>query len=279
MIGSKKRIEQLWGREFDIVKEGLSQPQVVAFITELINTNETLAKKAEQLTFLEKLAEKTVAEADKLAVSIKNKAQEETTTILQMAEEEASEIRTKAREEIKQLLVISRERLESKLKQKADEVYRKVLSRVEGTIAEVWSAKLVPEETSKEPTQHQASIPESVEEMEEPTVEEPSPVFYEGKVDLGISPPVDLTQFMKLRKKLQRIPQLKILQITSSQKKGSTISILLTEPIPLLDVLNGVPEVEKAVADTRVGATIAPESQQIESVERISIKLGQTEQT
>lgn len=67
MIGSKKEVVQLWGREFDIVKQGLSQAQVIIFITELINENKILTAKIKHLTFLERLAEQMVTEADKEA--------------------------------------------------------------------------------------------------------------------------------------------------------------------------------------------------------------------
>ena len=77
MIGIKKEVVQLWGQEFDIVRQGLSQSQVVDFVKELVSENNTLTEKVKHLTYLERLAGQTVTEADKMAVSIKNKAQEE----------------------------------------------------------------------------------------------------------------------------------------------------------------------------------------------------------
>ena len=144
IIGSNKKATELWGQEFDIVKEGLSESQVVAFVTELFDENKALAKKVERLDFLEKLAEKTVREADELAASIREQAEEEATGILQQAKEDAAKIKVNAEEEITQLFTISRDKLESKLKQKADEVYQGILERLEGTIAEVWAAEPVP---------------------------------------------------------------------------------------------------------------------------------------
>ena len=89
MVVSKKKVAYIGGREFEIVKDGLSQSQVDTFIARLIEQNQALIRKTEQLTVLEKLAEHTVAEADKLAESIKGKAQEEATDIVQMATMEA----------------------------------------------------------------------------------------------------------------------------------------------------------------------------------------------
>ena len=278
ILGSNKKVTELWGQEFDVVKEGLSESQVVAFVTKLFGENKALAKKVERLDFLEKLAEKTVREADELAMSMREQAEEEAANILQKAKDEAAGIKVNAEEEIAQLLVISREKLESKLKQKADEVYHGILERIEGSIAEVWATEPVLEANSGESAQPQASITEPDEEIREQVTIEPTPVSVEGKIDLLIMPPVDLAQFMKLRKELQCLPKLRILQITSSQKRGSTISTLLEDPTPLLNMLNRMPEVGEAIVEANTGAEDNREWPQDESVSnRIIIRLGRVQ--
>jgi len=276
---SSKKATELWGQEFDVVKEGLSESQVVAFVTELFDENKTLAKKVERLDFMEKLAEKTMREADELAASIREQAEEEATSILQKTKEDAAEIRINAEKEISQLLTISREKLENKLTQKADEVYQGILERLQGTIAEVWAMEPVLEAITEEPAQPPFSVPAPDAEIREPVTVESTSVSFEGKVDVLIMPPVDLAQFMKFRKELQCLPKLKILQITSSQKRGSTISTLLDEPIPLLDMLNSMPEVRESMAEANTEAedTIGwPEAEH--NSKRITVKLGLAEQ-
>jgi len=277
VLGGKKQLVQICGREFDLVKQGLSQSQVYAFITELINQNEALAKKAERLTFLERLAQQTVAEADELAANIRDKAQEEATKIIQMAEEEAVKIKTNVKEEVDGLLTMTRKRLESALKEKAKEVYQGILNCTEGIVAEVSSANMMSEVV--EVVAQPASVPELGKEVRKPAAEESISGSYEGKVDLEILPPVDLAQFMKFRKELQHIPQLKITQIRSSSKEESRISTLITEPIPLLNVLRTMPEVHDALVKSHGREVAAPESQQMDHIERISIKLARAEQT
>ena len=72
-----KMARQLWGRDFDIVKEGLDESQVAMFITELIGERDMLLQRQEHMLSLSKLAERTVAEADKLAEEIKTEAEKE----------------------------------------------------------------------------------------------------------------------------------------------------------------------------------------------------------
>ena len=42
-----KSVRQLWGKDFDIVKDGLAESQVVGFATELINERDTLRQHQE----------------------------------------------------------------------------------------------------------------------------------------------------------------------------------------------------------------------------------------
>ena len=277
MLGGKKQVVQICGREFDLVKQGLSQPQVHAFITELTNQNKALAKKAERLTFLERLAQQTVADADELAVNIRDKAQEGATKIMQIAEEEAVKIKTNVKEEVDGLLTMTRKRLESALKEKAKEVYQGILNCIEEIVVEIWSADRTAEVA--EVVAQPASFLELGKEVGGPASEESIPASYEGKVDLDILPPVDLAQFMKFRRELQHIPQLKILQITSSVKEGSRISTLITEPIPLLNVLKTMPEVHDALVKSHSREVATSESPQVDHIETISIKLALAEQT
>jgi vacuolar-type H+-ATPase subunit H len=270
MIGSKKRIVQLWGREFHLVKRGFSQDQVAAFVTELINQNNALVKKTERLTFLESLAEKTVAEADQLAVDIRSKAREEANNILQAAEKEAAQIKVNAEGEAKQLLLKSRERLKDEMKEKVTEISQRLRSHVEEAIGAVWPQEPVPT-ISEKPAQQHVFVPKQSEKIAEPLADKTTPSCYEGKVDLEIMPPVDLARFMELRRRLQCIPDLKIMQVTSSLKNGCRISSLVIRPIPLLDVLRRIPEVREVVAPE--------DSQQVEASDRrVLITLVSTDQ-
>ena len=69
-----KDVTELWGREFNIVKNGLSEDQVVSYVNQLVSEHDMLIQRQEHLSSLTKLAEKTVAEAEKLAEEIKTEA-------------------------------------------------------------------------------------------------------------------------------------------------------------------------------------------------------------
>ena len=64
-------MRQLWGREFNIVKNGLDEEQVISFVEDL-------------------MAERK-ADAEQIAASIKMKAQEEATRITSQARQEAED--------------------------------------------------------------------------------------------------------------------------------------------------------------------------------------------
>ena len=59
----------LWGQEFDIVKAGLAEDQVAAFVEDLLKRYGDLLEGRKHLDSLRLLAETKVREADKLVVS------------------------------------------------------------------------------------------------------------------------------------------------------------------------------------------------------------------
>lgn len=66
-MNPNRDVVELWGREFNIVKSGLSEAQVVSFVNDLVKQHDMLLQRQEHLATLTKLAERTVAEAEKLA--------------------------------------------------------------------------------------------------------------------------------------------------------------------------------------------------------------------
>ena len=67
-------VKQLWGAEFSVVPEGLSESDVVSFVNDLLERSKGNGAEAERHSSLAQLAEKTVIEAHKLAESIKEQA-------------------------------------------------------------------------------------------------------------------------------------------------------------------------------------------------------------
>ncbi len=90
----------LGGREFKRVKNGLDKAQVVSFIDELITKERgKLAQSQAHIESLNRLAEMTVVEADRLATQVKTEAAEqakaESTAIIGKAKEQARQMAEK----------------------------------------------------------------------------------------------------------------------------------------------------------------------------------------
>ena len=84
------------GREFRRVKNGLDEEQVTSAVEELIKERDRFAESQVHVASLNRLAEMTIVEADKLAAQIKTEASEQ-------AKAESAAIVDKAREQARQL--------------------------------------------------------------------------------------------------------------------------------------------------------------------------------
>jgi hypothetical protein len=121
-----------------------------------------------------------------------------------------------------------------------------------------------PAEEVAQPEAELAAEPETevVEEVVEELAaeEEPAPAaeaaerpsdgdgaaLYEGAVELTIPPPVGLDRMLQLHKNLRHISQVEVMNLGVSKDKGITIRLYLDSPVPLLQLLAELPEVETA---------------------------------
>jgi len=85
--------------EFKRVKNGLDEAQVASFIEEVIKERDKLAQSQDHIASLNRLAEMTVVEADRLATQVKTEATEqakaESTAIIDKAKEQARQMMEK----------------------------------------------------------------------------------------------------------------------------------------------------------------------------------------
>ncbi len=113
MINNPKKdgVIVLGGREFNRVKNGLAEAQVASFIDSLIEERDKLAQSQEHIASLNRLAEMTVVEADRLATQIKAEAAEqakaESTAIIDKAREQARQM---AKQKIAEAVEIANEK-------------------------------------------------------------------------------------------------------------------------------------------------------------------------
>jgi hypothetical protein len=83
--------------------------------------------------------------------------------------------------------------------------------------------------------------PEEGEDIgREPTEEERNAIF-SGEVHLSLSPPLDVAAVSRLHSLLLSNPELKILRTVGSWQRGTTITVFLDRPLPLVGVLAEIP--------------------------------------
>jgi len=178
--GSKGSVVELWGREFNLAKNGFSQAQIVSFVNKLISERDLLAQKVEHITSLTKLAEKTVAEADRLAGEIDKEAEEQAKAkadvivaeveqqarqmieeergkIINMATEEAEAIKANAEREAGLLMERERQRIQTEIGDTAQQLCVELLSQVESLKQQVIAFEAEFEHKLSQPAE-QASI-------------------------------------------------------------------------------------------------------------------------
>jgi cell division septum initiation protein DivIVA len=150
MTKNNKRngVVELWGREFKKVGDGLDKKEVVSFVDELMKKHEALLKRAEHLSSLTKLAEKTIVEADNVAQHVKSEAEEqaksEAKNILSEAEEQA-------KSEAKNILSGAEEQAQKLIEEKRAEALARVNHEVEAIKAKAQQqAEKLLEEKTKE---------------------------------------------------------------------------------------------------------------------------------
>jgi hypothetical protein len=93
---AKDDVIVLGGHEFKRVKNGLDETQVTSLINELMDERDRLTQSQDHLASLNRLAERTIVEADKLAMQIKTEATEQ-------AKAESAAIVDKAKEQARQM--------------------------------------------------------------------------------------------------------------------------------------------------------------------------------
>jgi len=117
----KDDVVVLGGREFKRAKNGLDEAQVAPFIDELTEERDKLAQSQDHIASLNRLAEMTVVESDKLATQIKTEAEEqakaESTAIIDKAKEQARQM---AEQKIAEAVEVANEKANA-IQVKADE--------------------------------------------------------------------------------------------------------------------------------------------------------------
>jgi len=132
MLREDGKVKEIWGRQFRIVKNGLDEAEVFAFVGRLIEQNSELSSKLEHVDSLKRLAENAVIEATKQAKRMKIETRQE-------ASEKAREIIIQAEEKTKaeaERIISEAERSSLDRIASAEQLAQDVLQAAEGKAKE-----------------------------------------------------------------------------------------------------------------------------------------------
>jgi len=266
---------ELGGWEIRKVKEGLDEAQVVSLINDLLNQRNDLNQRTEHLSSLTRLAERTVAEADKLTEDMKAEATEQAKTeaanIIEQAETEAQKIETEA------------EKIKLELKKSTQSLFNQLLTEIESLKHQVEALQAESERSLEQledkntpsaaafeesppayqeitpavsleiPPAYQEitpavslEIPETAEPPAEETAVSPGSDTTNDEAALGLEleivPPLDIMKIMEIVTYLDNQPEIENTELIPNSDRPSII-ISLREPIDLIDMLRTLPEV------------------------------------
>jgi len=235
-------------------------------LTELGNASQQAPSDA-----LRSLLERATADAEQIVVGIKKRAQIE-------AEAEATRIIAQAKLEVQEI----KDRMAKLWESKSFELKEHeatLLSTSEAAVPPIETStptetELEPDTVSKEKVEEPVQLQEEATEVAEEATEvaeeaidefvgqrlleekqgrvehEPAPVKlgnqspYVGEVELVIPTSVELKLVAKFYNYLQTMPELKILHTSGSWDQGTTITVVLERPVPLIRLISKVPGVE-----------------------------------
>jgi len=230
----KQKSKQLWGRDFNIVKDGLDEEQVVSFVSDLMEQQE-----ASPPTSVRSVLKTAIVEAEQIVTSIKMRAQAE-------AEEEAARIIAQANQEAKEIkgrsetAVGKGESVQLQEEAAGEQKEEPAQSREEVTVSEPVEATA--EELLKQSPQEKRT---EREKTGSDPLKQDSHSLYTGEVELAIAKPVDPSMVSKLYNYLQTTPEIKFARTSGSWDRGTTITVVLDKPIPLISVLSSkIPGIE-----------------------------------
>ncbi|MCH8864399.1 MAG: hypothetical protein IIB13_03405 [Chloroflexi bacterium] len=258
--------KQLWGKDFDIVSDGLDERQVVSFVTDLLKQREESVPAS-----IRSILKTAVVSAERITDAIQKKAQAE-------AEDEAARIIAQANRKVEETAgkpeKENKKPLEAVLPEAAEAPGEETEDTAQLPVEASGETTGLPVQVQSEATEEQveetprlpsdtgdtssAEIIESIPAEPQLTEgkrapEEPSTVLskqdtqslYTGEVELSVTKPVDPKMVARLYNYLQTTPEIKFVRTSGSWERGTTITVALDKPIALISVLSSkIPEAE-----------------------------------
>jgi len=101
------------------------------------------------------------------------------------------------------------------------------------------------EDVSYEALQQMEAL--AIDDLSSPVPEEELSELFDGEVEVAMAPPINIARLLSVTRYLEKNPDIKILQTAGSWSTGSIVTIFLDTPLPFIDLLKAIPNVENAV--------------------------------
>ena len=252
------------GEDHESTTNGLNDSDTLSFINSLIEQNSELAGKIQQIDTLMKRASEQVeiarAESDKIISKAQQIAEQSAQEKVSTAQQKAQEILRKAEEQANRIISEAKQKAEAVALQ-ARQIVNEVKEKAEKeALLITQEAKQLQLETEPLSESHpregseinpKKSAQESAEAKqallpsgEEGGDKEETSGLYDGAVELTLPPPLAPTRLLKFGRQLRRNRQIKVEGLKGSLKKGIRIRLFLRNRIPLVKILEAIPDVE-----------------------------------
>jgi cell division septum initiation protein DivIVA len=273
---NKEDTVELWEHQFKKVKNGLDEEEVVSFINELMNEHKALLERAEHLSSLTKLAEKTIVEADNVAKQVQKEAvdrakaeanaivakaeeqaqqviQERTAEAVAMVKREAEAIKANAQQQAELLLEERAKRIQPELRDTAKRLYGELRSQLESLEQQIVTSEEELNQKLAQPLLQTSNGSREADKLDHDFLE-PTQTVDETNADepdweLEILPPIDLTQILDIMNHLDSLPEVENTEIIPRVDKPSII-VFLREPIDLIAEVRTLPQVAEVKEDS-----------------------------
>ena len=259
LLKANAELKQKLAREVEEARK-IVHSEAEQIITSVRETAEREAEKESGIIIAE--ARKT---AGQIIEEVREKAQREHD---QLVEGSISEAKRKSEQEAAQII--------SEARQTADRIVAQATSKIHTELDE--SARLLVEvrqrlgqvmvTAEKEPKKPEARSEESVRAAPEEKRER-APArnigleaataagdngngrVYQGRLELFMAPPIDFKQMASFEKHLLKVPHLRLVGKGTFADGKTWAEVEITEPMPLLELLKGMPPVKEVVGSTK----------------------------
>lgn len=229
-----QKMKQLWGKEFKIVKNGLDEEQVVDFVNDLVAQQGSSGSVRSIIQTAIKGAEQII---DSVKMRARAEAEEEANRIIDQAKQKAGATRggleTETKKEIEE--DVPSETVKTSVEKRDEAPGEASEDSAQALVAEL-SETVVATAQEETPDQKEATAGRRGQDKQS---------AYSGHVDIVMLAPINTNVVTKLYNYIHTTPEIKLISTSGSWNKGTTLTVNVDKPIPLMSVLSSLlPDLE-----------------------------------